>query len=81
MKNSKCAISKLFNKNGRPSRCGKMNKKREHAETEKRKKATMSTISDEHSQKATGSAPPKRWRIKPDPEDVNPELLNVPQEP
>ena len=42
----------------------------------------MSTISDEHSEKATGCSPPKRWRIEPDPEeDVNPELLNVPQEP
>ena len=59
-----------------------MNKKREHAETEKRKKARISSISDEHSQKATGCAPPKRWRKKPDPEeDVNPELLNVSQEP
>ena len=59
-----------------------MNKKREHAETEQRKKARMSTISDERSQKATGCAPPKRWRIEPDPEeDVNPEVLNVPQGP
>ena len=40
----------------------------------------MSTISDEQSQKATGCAPLKRWRIEPDPEeDVNSEVLNVPR--
>ena len=85
MKNSKCAVSKLFNKNGRPSMCGIVNKKKDHAETQQRrrieKKIKMSTISDEESQKATGCAPPKRLRIKPDPEeDVNPEVLNVTQE-
>ena len=28
MKNSKCPLSKLYKKEGRPSRCGKMNKKK-----------------------------------------------------
>ena len=42
----------------------------------------MSMISDEESQNARGCAPPKRRRIEPDPEeDVNPEVLSVPQEP
>ena len=55
-----------------------MNKKQEHAGQckegeQKRKKARMSKISDGQSQKATGCAPPKRWRIEPDPEDVKPE--------
>ena len=45
-----------------------MNKKRELAETEQRRKARMSTISDEHSQKATGCASPERGRIEPDPQ-------------
>ena len=77
MKNSKCAISKLFNKNGRSSRCGKLNKKREHAETEQRRRSK--NVNDIR-QNATGCAPPKEWRIEPDPEeDVNPELLNVPR--
>ena len=63
-----------------------MNKKNEHAETQQtrrtKKKVRMSTKSDGQSQKATGCAPPKRWRIEPEPEeDVNPEVLNVPQEP
>ena len=60
-----------------------MNEKRDtRRQGKKKEKARMSTISDEHSQKATGCAPPKRWRIEPDPEeDVKPELLDVPQEP
>ena len=82
MKNSNCVMLKFFNEIGRHRRCGKMNKKREHAETEEGRKVRMSTISDKHCQKATGCAPPKRCRIEPDPEkDVNPELLNVPREP
>ena len=41
----------------------------------------MSTIPDEQSQKATGCAPPKGWRIEPDPEEtVNPEVLKNPHE-
>ena len=37
MKNSKCAISKLHKRNGRPGRCGKMNKTRRQAETEQKR--------------------------------------------
>ena len=62
-----------------------MNKKRPRGEEggQKKKQLNMSTISDEENQKATGCAPPKRWRIEPNPEDdINSELvLNVPREP
>ena len=77
-----CGI-KIVQKNGQPSRCGKMNKKKDHAETEQRRRTekkeikNVEKISDEQSQKATACAPPKSWRIKPDrEEDVNPEVLN-----
>ena len=51
-------------------------------QSKEEEEARMSTISDKHSQKATGCVPPKKWRIEPDPEeDVNSEFLNVPQEP
>ena len=56
---------------------GKRTRKESTRRQSKEEEARMSTISDDCSQKATGCAPPTRWRIEPDSEDVNPELVNV----
>ena len=58
------------------------NEQEKSTRRQSKEEARMSTISDEHSQKATGCSIPKEWRIEPYPEeDVNLEPLNVPQEP
>ena len=78
-----CCID-LVQKNGRPSMCGMVNKKKDHSETQQRRRIEKNKdVNDirRRESKIHGLCPPKRLRIKPDPEeDVNPEVLNVTQE-
>ena len=50
MKNSECAISKLYNKNGRPSRCEKLNEKKKPREdrAKKEREQKKEIREDEH---------------------------------
>ena len=64
-----------------------MIKKKDHAETEQRRRTETKeneNVNDirRKESKSHGCALPKRWRIEPDPDkNVKREVLNVPQEP